>query len=80
VYGRSAALAFSAGENSKGHATVIVDAAVAKDGGGYDWNNKLRVMLSSSEIVVALVVFTGDSPRATFSSWPKTRSWRCGTK
>lgn len=59
IYGQKAALTVEADRNRRGAPTIAVDAALARGGGGYDWNDKLRLQLTPNELVEFSAVLVG---------------------
>ena len=63
TYGGKAALSWEADMTRKGDlATVAIDAAMAVAERQYDWQNKLRIQITQSELPVVAAVFLGVLP------------------
>lgn len=68
VYGGKAALTFSRTTTRQGLATVAIDAALTKEGGGIDWDSKIRLQISARELPVFTAFFLGLLPSIDFGS------------
>jgi len=66
IYGGTAALTVSPGRNKAAQAVVFIDAAEASQPRQYDWSNKITLMLTPEEMIIALAVVTGSAPSASF--------------
>lgn len=62
IYGKQAALTIEAGQSPKDAPVVFVEAAAAKGETGYDWDSKIRLMLTFSEMLHTLAVFLNHLP------------------
>jgi len=68
IYGGKAALTVEPGENRNGKPVVFIDAAPAIAERKYDWEQKIRLMLTPSEVVNVLAVALGYIPSAEFKN------------
>lgn len=68
VYGSKAALCFNASETRGGVPTVNLDGAVSNGHRSFDWNQKITIQLTKSELPVVVAVMLGMLPSCKFSS------------
>ncbi len=68
IYGGKAALTVEPGENRNGKPVVFIDAAPAIGERQYDWEQKIRLMLTPAEVVTALAVTLGYLPSCEFKN------------
>ncbi len=68
VYGKNAALSFEESLTRANIPTVCIDAALNNGNGGYNWNRKIRIQLTSSELPAVAAVFLGFLPRCEFTN------------
>lgn len=78
VYGAKSALFIRADTNRRGMPTVSIDAAFAGDtpigdSREYDWNNKLAVQLTQSELPALAAVLSGYVNECTFAARGKSQ-------
>lgn len=66
VYGSKAALCFEPDMTRGGVHTIALDAALATGQRQYDWQNKIRVQLTQTELPVAACVLLGWIPRCEY--------------
>jgi len=68
VYGGRAALCFEMEPDPRGVFTVYLDGAHGTGPKAYDWKNKIRVMMTMSELPQVLAVLLGFMPRCEFKN------------
>ena len=68
VYGGKAALCFGADQTRGGFHTVYLDAAVAVGEREYDWQSRIRLQLTRSELPQVCAVLLGYLPSCKFSN------------
>jgi len=63
IYGKTCAFTIEAGQSAKGAPVVYIFAAAKRDSRGFDWENKITVMLTPSEQLHMLAVALDYVPR-----------------
>lgn len=68
AYGGKAALSFEADETRQGDPTIAIDGAPATEPRKYDWGRKIRIQLTTDELMVFTAVMYGLLPSADFKN------------